>query len=168
MKHSNLVWFAGFLEGKGFHLQRDNHKNLKGERGAYRIVIKCGNSRNISAFKRASAIIGKPITKWGFTPAFAEPFDHENRPAIFTDGKSVTFCITISCKMAQDLIKQIKPFLTHETLDRLSPIIEYQLSTYRRCPITGRYKGKYRSQMARITARRESAREYARKKRASL
>lgn len=168
MKKHDLVWFAGFLEGRGFYLQRDNHVNRAGERGAYRIIIKASHGKNITAFKRAASIIGRPIAKWGFTPAFAEQFDHENRPAVFTDGRSMTFCITISCKAAQDLISNIKEYLTSETLERLEPLMSYELAEYQRCPTTGRYKGKYRSQKTRLAAKRKSGREYMQRKRAAL
>jgi hypothetical protein len=168
MVQSKLIWFAGFLEGRGFYLQRDNHINLNGERGVWRICIKAGNAKCAEAFKKVSLILNRPIAKYGFSPSFGEAFEHQNRPAVFTDGRNVTYCITISCGIAQKLIKKIKPYLTDETLERLEPITTYKLATYQRCMATGQYRGKYRSPERRLAAKRKSGREYMRRKRKIL
>jgi hypothetical protein len=140
-----LAWFAGYMEGKGCYLQRDNHKNLKGEKGCYYIQMQVTNPARVLILKKAATIIGRNIARMSKSHTFAEKFQAEGRPAIFVDGTTNDrMCLKISSGQSQKLIRQLAPLLHESTLKRLQPVLNYKLATYKRCPITGQYRGKKR------------------------
>lgn len=129
MKKTDLAWIAGYLEGKGFSVYVATRKRADGTRGpnGCRIAMAASYKKQ-PMLKRFADKIGIKVQSWNTINGFGETFEHESRPAVYTDVKRPILEINISTLNAHDLITKIAPYLSEDTLDKLEPIMKYQVS----------------------------------------
>ena len=129
MKQTDLAWIAGYLEGKGFSVYIASRKRADGTRGpnGCRIALAASYNRQ-PMLKKFAEKVGVSTHFWNTINGFGENFEHDSRPAVYTDVKRPIMEVNITTLVAHDLIKRIAPYLSKATLEKLQPIMTYELS----------------------------------------
>lgn len=142
LSRDELIWIAGYIEGKGFGVHVRSRQSKSGKHsykhyGANITISATGKSKQ-SGFNRLLKLIKRKTYTITHHNTFAEKFFAGHRPAQYMDGLAATSILVIETGEAQKLIKQLSPFLTSDTLQRLNPVINYKLDRTRRDEL-GRY-----------------------------
>jgi hypothetical protein len=131
-----LKWMAGYLEGRGFSILRGkgdvNPKTGKNNNNGWRLNMRTARPDHYERFQRFARYSGATMYTSSYKQGFNGQTVVENRPAVFVDREGLSWVLYLSGVKAQELLRELKPFLCKCTLKNIELFMNYEFCQNRR------------------------------------